>query len=1199
MAPETRDISGQPPEAPESRNILRRSAEFKRALDFPIDVSDEQWKKDLEKALSRPPEPTAENLKNPTAVRMQYAQKERSELLAHQESTDILFDELTSEAGGGVLPEMYAAIALTRVADLLNRRRMYDSFMKEEKPESPSMLPLYLSIAASEVAEETVISLLPELPSAEVKGKISRLRGVISAEKRLAATLQKAGIKNADVARMLAKMPRETTQMVGKLVARATPNSVYDILLMSYYLHESDDKMAAAMQFSTFLVAQGLSEVVIESVASRFAILGKLPKNPYVVTAVALALVIGLDKTLGFDKITAWAESQVDPANWDMGGQIVDTVSGSKLFDDAGELGYMTGLRTVDPLSEMKSFLMQKLQMNRGDGAKVEYAHGMLDWNEQVERMAIAAEEEGNPVKAALYRLEKIGHGEWADRQAVLFYGNVQRLKGMQTALNEQTGSNLDIIDAVTASRNDDAEFRRLLQTPLLTSDVQSKIDAIQDPEKKKDAQDNYDSYIYLARQIATDVTLYVHLGVYDPRWLQTRDALGESSIIPAAVEKGMIAHLKYRSERRKALDPASYPQLDGKKFAENLSSLYKRDRDPDPWPDISQHPIDWFHRFRKHNGDYNSRVIGDVEEFVELPNFLKDVAAITGKNPALAAALDPLMKIIEEKKNTVSPEEIQKAVLTALAEALPDSDIRFYNSFTSFKGSDILRSVTRGRMDSSALQKHMEDFSKEGPSANFYSSQNMSFNIDYNMEWDESSRQWMVRVSPKMLNPSNRGFVYLGVKIVPGTLKAPERLIPFSAWAQKHPQAAKSVLPQLADHQKWMAYLKTRVAEAKRLENLYPIAGKAVEAPGTWFADNERQDEFKGRIEYVSWPDPVQKTLTIYSQTTDGLDCRIHHPDTNAGVPLPGKYFDGIERVLKDIPADRQAYAYDSRLRSWIPRKFEADISRWQTLDADAMKAELDANPGIDGELAVLRTSIYKKREEEIRNDKELQRQKVERQKPIREEYQRQVDVRNAAIEDAKSKPNRFVRIPGVAGPAELPELKGIFDELRCYVSDGSYLTRKIGSASSVSRQANTVSGLQSPVYSDEGRAFTFDWHANDGKTVFHSLTGNGFVSQQNLGEHTKQLMMTAVCAPIEGSDEESIDKVLNAFNHEIYIPGSVASVFADRHYYKAELAKQLLPLYVQSGDKTAFLRRLFDQLNANNGITEDSVATVLKAMQ
>ncbi len=819
MGPETHDTQRQTPETPESRGILAKSAEFKKVLSFPIQASDEEWKKHLEEALSPPDAPTSSNVVNPTDTRLQFLAKERTSIMNDQANSDFLFGELLDESKGEPLEELLGAIVLTRVADLLNRKRTYESLAKEEKPRDASMLPLYLSIAASELTEDAVANLLPQLPDTNAKATFSKLRETVKAEKRLAAHLRQAGIENGDVARMLSKMPRETKQLVGTLVARAAPNSVYDILLLSYYLHESDDKMAAAMQFSTFLVAQGLTEVVLESAAGRMAILGTLPKNPYVITAAALAIVIGLDKAIGVDKIVSWAESHVDPAQWDMGGQVVDTVSGSKLFDDVGELGYMSGLRSVDPLADRQVFLRQKLQMNRGDGARVEYAHGILDWNEQVERMAVAAEKEGNPVQANLYRLEKIDRGDWADRQSVSFYGNVEKLRGLQSAFNQLSGSNVDLIDVVTQPRKDDVEFRRLLQTPMFTSDIRSKIDAIRDPEQRKNAPDTYDASIRLAQQIVQDVTLYVHLGVYDPRWTRPREALGESSIIPEAVEKGMIAQMKYRSLRRKVLDPGSYPQLDEKTFAENLARTYRRDRDPDPWPDMAQHPVDWFRRFQAFNGNADRRVVTDVDQYAVLPSFMRDIAAIAGDTPALKKALEPLIAAVEQNKETMTPHDIKLAVLTALADAMPDERIVFPPQYTSLRGWEIVQKALRPGLPSAEVSALIADFDKEGPSAEFYSSRNMSYKITYTMEWDHASDSWFVRVQPAMINPRRRAFSYLGISVRPDSLTPKARVVPLSEWAVTHPAAVRNVLPQLALHRQHDAMLRARLAEAERGE--------------------------------------------------------------------------------------------------------------------------------------------------------------------------------------------------------------------------------------------------------------------------------------------------------------------------------------------------------------------------------------------
>lgn len=97
-------------------------------------------------------------------------------------------------------------------------------------------------------------------------------------------------------------------------------------------------------------------------------------------------------------------------------------------------------------------------------------------------------------------------------------------------------------------------------------------------------------------------------------------------------------------------------------------------------------------------------------------------------------------------------------------------------------------------------------------------------------------------------------------------------------------------------------------------------------------------------------------------------------------------------------------------------------------------------------------------------------------------------------------------------------------------------------------------------------------------------------------------ELMRYFLFTPYEGDAERSIAKIVRLFPAQVYRPGSFASNFYSPRWYSKELVDGLVPLYSSkktAEQKRAFLKGLFDALNAEGTVTEESVSTIPQSLR
>lgn len=1039
---ETHNPQRQGNERSESAEALSNSDKLKGALSLPPAIRDEDWKMFLGDAFRAVEEPVAANMVNPTANRIAYAQSQHADIVKEEKACAAFFKDIIAYASQEKIPALYVSVVMKRIANLINAKLLYSAMLKEEKPKPISELPSYAMMGLMMAPESVAAELAPlreSAPSFLQRMDRDSIAKFMKAERLLTQKLQRAGMKNANVAGMLAALPLESAAMMEKVLSKATPNSYYDILILAYFLRESDDKAGAALNFATFLATQGMTQVVIEAAManSRFAALRALPiKHPMLLAVVAVMITVGLDKAIGFDKVVKLAESKTDPSLWKAGGQAMEIVSGSKLIDDGIEVGNMTGLLHVDPQADLKSYLSRQLFQLDGKGLRKDYLHVIADWDEQVEAAAVEEEKKGNAQRAAIYRLSKIGDSggavEWGNREAVYLYRNVQSLRGMQYELNELVGLTgsavpFNLADtAIAEQKNGDTAVMQLVRTETYQR-INVKIDAIPDATKKKQARDLYGQCVMLARSIANDVSLCTHLGVYQESWTKERSEEGQT-LLPSAVQKGMISILGLQA-RYAAIDP----QYHEKKYAETLGKkLYgAMDRE---LPGIREKPMAWFEHIlsqvvsTKAGDDINRRRERNAQEVPITEQMIDDIARIMKNTPEMKTALEPVLAMIEKNKNedppTMNLHDMQLALLHALADVVPDTQMHSmsYPDETSMK---LLEKAKEPQRYSSLTNAFASDFAeKGGPSLRFSVYEGLAYDLDYRFQL--KGGEWTVQIQPEATNPGNMSFRTGNFEetIRPVSIHPQPRLVPMKEWATKHPEAALRIQPYLEQHAQMVQMLRE-----------------------------------KAKTEY---------------------------------------------------------------------------------------EGELKNKPRLD------------------------------------------------SIDHAKANPNLFVDIHATTadGPHE-------DKEWRSYLPDGSYISM-VPAKEVVKAIRVPKSGMQSPAYQGEDGPFAFVWHATDGGRVQLTLTGGGFLAQENLDARTKELMKTALCTPMEGWEEASINKVLDAFRYETYIPNAVASFAGyEPRYFRNEIMGALLPLYRGTSDKKGFLGALFDVARDKNGVTEEGMPLIIAHMR
>ncbi len=571
------------------QEVLTQSQDLLTILDIGLNTETElqEWDATLARAFKPVEKPTASNTVEPTETKVQFLERDYVRI-TEEENMCLRVMQLALNVGkelpeGQIIDSAYSAIILERMAHLVSLKESYQSIQKNQKKEQ-SKMPAYLAIFIEELAEEGVEGFMPlrkEWSTSWMRTLDKTTQNtILDSSHKVRMRLLRAGAKNVPELSYIGRGP--AGKFMKEVIKGATPDSYFTIMLMAYYIHSSNDKMAAAMQFGSFLLLSGMSNAVMVTVEGilqkklgESALLARIPGHPLAKITVAIGLAFGVDKMIGFDNIVKWVEKRINPVGWDAAGNVADMMFGSALIGHTGEIARITGLMGVDPQHEQFEFLSKRLMManyEKGTPLGSEFAHTIKMWDEYAKE-AIEDTRSGrgwkmqNKVQAALYESCLIDNGPggrsgWANRQAVVFYNQVEALRGLETSLTEElkkeqivSSFGMDLADA-SATANDtegDVIIRWLLHHSTKYQKIQNGIKSISDPERQKDLQNQFDGCVERAKTIANLRSMYIHLGVFNESWIKSRK-LGKHKLLPLIVEEGIISTIVLAAKRDELL---------------------------------------------------------------------------------------------------------------------------------------------------------------------------------------------------------------------------------------------------------------------------------------------------------------------------------------------------------------------------------------------------------------------------------------------------------------------------------------------------------------------------------------------------------------------------------------------------------------------------------------------------------------------
>lgn len=546
--------------------------------------------KDIFVSVRRPEEAKDGSGKRGAFFQMEYAALVKAQQTCLQDLQDVVAIRNAREP----LDEVSRKIVLEDIAGFLKRREGYD-FALENTPKAPSRIPAYLAVFAEELVEEGAESLtgFGEQWSLKWMRDLDRAtqREILRAGLRVQSRLAAAGVKQVPGLRRVLG-----SEFMKDIFKGLRPDSYVTVVLFAYYLHMSDDKTAAALQFASFMVMSGLSNALLglaeRQIAKRLGaghILARVPGHPVIKIAAAILLIYGESELGIVDKGIKTLEGWVEPVKWDATGTIVETFSGSALFGQLNEIGYMTGMLDVHPELDQMSYLSQRILIMDYDEGNFwkNLTHGTRDWDELVDQ---AMKRDQNPLRKELWKLQSIdkgpgGRSGWIARQALDFYTRVDTLRHLEQALGEHLKSDGVLQNANSfclsglvvegGSLEGDSPVRVVLREP-----PYDKVTAHVEGVRKKNPNDErvmlYDQCVSMAREIANRRCVYVYLKVYSSDWARPRTVKTDDDqtlkLVPDIVERGIVSQLALKSQRKEKLLYAG--QMARKDYGKYLGNL-------------------------------------------------------------------------------------------------------------------------------------------------------------------------------------------------------------------------------------------------------------------------------------------------------------------------------------------------------------------------------------------------------------------------------------------------------------------------------------------------------------------------------------------------------------------------------------------------------------------------------------------------
>jgi hypothetical protein len=546
---------------------------FKNAMGLQ-EVSDDDFREllaDLRSPLT-PPERAADQ-SNVASLRQMHPEIEK---LRTDLSRDIDKRLLSlGQAGNQENLDVEMAFWKEDVVALMLHRHHYEKLAGLDTKKSSKYIQ-FLTMAGSEAIEELMEGLkFGERPwryrwKTMENVDIATRDAFVRAGDQVTKMFAKSGIKCPPrVLRILAAMAESPLggQLLKSMIKFESPVTV---VLFAMYLHQTDNKIKAAVDWAGFMVTSHLSgEILViadKILLGRNAVKAgsKVLAHPVLKFTAALLLIFGFQKE--FNQLTSWVDRQIPESRLKhSAGLAISTVFGDSLITH-GEIWLQdAGVIKVSPQTEQKKYLMNT-RIQGGEyvvDLDSRMNRTLKDWNAAVD---VAIRDAKNPVQKRLWELEKVTDPiAWSKREAAHLFPAVVNFKTLETDLNANLKAKgkdfppLDLVETVISDNSDapnDRAFARVLENHRGIDDYMRTLD------EKDPLRESWNVYRSRGNTIAKTVRLYRHLtkpehdavGNLGEISYNRQQWLGDLKSIPPFVQEGLREEMLYQLRRKEAV---------------------------------------------------------------------------------------------------------------------------------------------------------------------------------------------------------------------------------------------------------------------------------------------------------------------------------------------------------------------------------------------------------------------------------------------------------------------------------------------------------------------------------------------------------------------------------------------------------------------------------------------------------------------
>ncbi len=584
---------------------------FKKEFGFPADMTDaeiQQFLADIVAPLPHPDTAKGEN-RTDSALQKSYSELERARSEMEQKLPLFLLHGFTDSLRG-------------KMVNYIMKRDVYERRVLE-KPSNVATWALYMGIAANELGEELLENSIGwpktmfglQAKDLSLFPPKTRLQ-IVNGWKEVSLKLAKKGVPVESLSSILGTLNKSPVgpKFWSELMAIESPATV---LLWAYYMHSSDDKFKACVQFGSFIALSGASNkllAIADGVFARMGIGMRIPGHP--VVKLTFALLLAFLSASAIDQFSIWANTKLWPDSTFKHGVMtgLDLISVRGPVSQAYQILERGGALTLDPDQDTDSFLSREnvhvdyealydstlglaadtfvndatSQPSRSEESVVNnsYFQTVKAWNTRVD-IAIAAEK--NPIRKKLWEEEKIEDPLlWGERMSVRLYAQVAALKGIENTLAmglikkgvirvKADLNGLDIATRDDGVLRNDRELSNAFGTGTLSNIrvyMEGGLLVSRTIAEDHELVSLWNDYKSMLQPIAKSVSIYKHLGIYPPhigrkQWLG--EITGQALPPTAQVERGLVEEIAYRNRRQRAIASTTHSDLENRDYAEQV----------------------------------------------------------------------------------------------------------------------------------------------------------------------------------------------------------------------------------------------------------------------------------------------------------------------------------------------------------------------------------------------------------------------------------------------------------------------------------------------------------------------------------------------------------------------------------------------------------------------------------------------------